>query len=540
MHFRRSTSARRDPAWLRVNLVCAAWGGECRFPGRKKHGDKANDWGLAPHQADDILAVSTKLTVIEPYDEAMKSSTSAQSTGISTQQKALEINLDESRYGTFVEIGAGQEVARQFFSAGAAAGTVAKTMSAYDMTVSDQIYGKASGYVSRERLQQMLSREFDLLLERLAERKPKTTEFFAYAATVTARSYQQRNECHGWIGVRLQLYPQAPPSEIVLHVRMLDDDNASQAEALGVLGVNLLYGASFFKNKPRRIIETLLDNLDGDRLEVDFVHFQGPYFDEVDNRLMNLHLVRSWCCRAVMFDHSGHSVVPSSAMRKKDIVVMRGSFKPPTKIHLDMRAAATELCESLGGGKERGILNIAEITMSDLGADGNVDDVAFLARVDLLGQLGFHVLISDYLRYFRLRSWIRNFTAQRLNITLSVHDLGNIFDEKYYEGLEGGILLALGQLFSDDTTVFVYPAEIGGQVVTLENAPVPEKQRHLLRHLISTGAMIPIEKYNAENLHITPRSFTKEIAQGRGEWESYVPDSVAAQIFEKKLFGFPG
>jgi len=463
-----------------------------------------------------------------------------QHTGISTQQKALQVNLDESKYGTFVEIGAGQEVARQFFAAGAAAGTIAKTMSAYDMTVSDQIYGKASGYVSRERLEQMLTREFDLLIERLAERRPKTTEFFSYAATVTARSFKQRSECHGWVGVRLQLYPQAPPSEIILHVRMLDDDNASQADALGVLGVNLLYGACYFKNKPRKIVETLLDNLDPERLEVDFIHFSGPYFDEVDNRLLNLQLVRSWCCRAVMFDTSGASVVPSSALRKKDIVVMRGSFKPPTKIHLDMSQAATDLCQKLGGNCEGGILNIAEITMSDLGSDGNVDDASFLARVDLLSQLGFNVLISDYLRFFRLRSWIRNFTKNRLNITVSVHDLDNIFDEKYYEGLEGGILVALGQLFSDDTTVFVYPAEINGVLVTLQNVQVPEKVQHLLRHLVSNGALLAIEQYNAQNLHITPKSLTQEIAQGRGDWEGYLPEGVAATIIEKRLFGFPG
>lgn len=463
-----------------------------------------------------------------------------QHTGISTQQKALEINLDESKYGTFVEIGAGQEVARQFFSAGAAAGTVAKTMSAYDMTISDEIYGKASAYVGRERLLQMLTREFELLQERLADRKPKTTEFFAYAATVTARSFKQRNECHGWLGVRLQLYPQAPPSEIVMHVRMLDEDNALQSEVLGIVGVNLIYGASYFKSNPRKIIETLLDNVDKDRLEIDLIHFSGPYFDEVDNRLMNLHLIRSWCCRAVMFDAHGESVVPSAAMRKRDVMVIRGSFKPPTRLHLDMSRAATDLCESLSGASDRGILNVAEITMSELGADGNVADESFLARVDLLGQLGFNVLISDYLRFFRLRSWIRNFTNNRIAIVLSVHDLDNIFDKKFYEGLEGGILVALGQLFSDDTTVFVYPAQIEGELVTLENAQVPENVKHLLRHLISNGALRPIEEYNAENLHITPKSLASEIARGRGDWEQLVPEGVVERIVADKLFGFPG
>lgn len=474
-------------------------------------------------------------------------------TTISTPQKALEINLDESKYGTFVEIGAGQEVARQFFSAGGAAGTIAKTMSAYDMKVSDEIYGKASAYVSLERLEQMLTREYDLLIERLSDHRPKTTEFFAYAATVTARSYKQKNESHGWLGVRLQLYPEAPPSEIVLHVRMLDEDNPKQSEALGILGVNLLYGACYLKNKPKKLIEGLLDNLNSDRVEIDLIRFRGPYFQEVDNRLMNLHLIRSWCCRAVMFDQAGESVVPASAMRKKDVIVMRGSFDPPTKVHLDMSRAAEKQLAALGNLSPGGTLNVAEITMADLGHaargdgggggksdDGKVDDPSFLARVDLLTRLGYNVLISDYLRFFRLRSWMRNFTSNRIVITLSVHELDRIFDNSFYEGLEGGILVALGKLFSDDTIVFVYPAEIDGQLVTLENANLPDKVRHLVRYLVSTGSMIAIDDYVAENLHIAPKTLGARIAEGRGDWETSVPDGIAQEIIDKRLFGFRG
>lgn len=457
---------------------------------------------------------------------------------VTTQQKALEINLDDSKYGTFVEIGAGQEVARQFFSAGAAAGTVAKTMSAYDMAVSDEIYGKASAYVSRERLEQMLTREFDLLVERLADKRSKTTEFFAYAATVTARSFQQRNECHGWIGVKLQLYPGARPSEIILHVRMLDEDNKSQAEALGVLGVNLIYGAAYFKNRPKQIIESLLDHLGSERIEIDLIHFGGPYFEEVDNRLMNLHLVRSWCCRAVMFDASGVSVAPSSALRKKDVIVMRGSFEPPTKLHMDMSRAAVGELTKLGTGGD--VLSVAEITMAELGADGKVDDRNFLARVDLLTMLGQSVLISDYLRFFRLRSWIRNFTKKRLAITLSVHDLGKIFDPAYYEGLEGGILEALGKLFSDDTVVFVYPAEIDGKVVSLETLELPEKVQHLLRHLVSNGSIRGMECINRDHLAILPNVLASQMARGRGDWEGSVPEEVVREVIARKLFGFPG
>lgn len=459
---------------------------------------------------------------------------------ISTRQKALEINLDESRYGTFVEIGAGQEVARQFFSAGAAAGTVAKTMSAYDMEISDQIYGKAGAYVSRERLEQILNREFRLLQDRLANTRKGNTQYFAYAATVTARSFKQRNECHGWVGIQTQLYPGAPPSEVVMHVRMLDEDNQSQADALGILGVNLIYGVFYRKEHPKKIIEGLLDNMDPDRLEIDLIDFQGPYFTEVNNRLMNLQLVRSWCCRAVMFDNAGLSIVPGSVLRKKDVLVMRGSFKPPTKVHLDMSNAALEQFNTAGGQAGPGVLSVAEITMSELASDEEQDDASFLARIDLLVKLGFNVLISDYLRFFRLRSWLRNFTNNRIGIVLSVHDFGQLFEEKYYEGLEGGILEAMGKLFSDNTNVYVYPAKIEGQLVALETVVVPDNLKYLLKHLMVNRALIGVENYKEENLHILARELIKTLPHGRGEWEKCLPEGIAEEIIEKKLFGFRG
>lgn len=254
-----------------------------------------------------------------------------------TASKALKVNLDDAIYGTVVEIGAGQEVARQFFSAGAAAGTIAKTMSAYDMKVSDEVYGKAGRYVSRERAEQMLKHEYDLLIDRLQGHREVDTKFFSYAATVTARSYSQKNECHGWVGVRRQSEVGGESSEIILHVRMLDDTNREQSEALGILGINLVHAAYYCSNDPKRIIDSLQDGMGSDkRIEIDLIHFSGPDFKDVENRLMNLYLIRSWSCRAVMFDANGDSIVPASALRKKDTVVIRGSFKPPTKVHMDM------------------------------------------------------------------------------------------------------------------------------------------------------------------------------------------------------------
>ncbi len=459
-------------------------------------------------------------------------------TEISTQQKALELNLDIEKYGTLVEIGAGQEVARQFFSAGAAAGTVAKTMSAYDMKISDKIYGKAGAYVSRERLEQMLSREFDLLLDRLADSRSKNTTFFSYAATVTARSYQQCNECHGWLGIQIQLYPRAPASEIIVHVRMLDEDNQQQSEALGILGVNLIHSAYYHKDNPKRIIESLLDNITDKRLEIDLINFRGPYFEDVDNRLMNLHLVRSWCCRAVMFNTEGTSVVPASAMRKKDVLVMRGSFKPPTNVHIDMSRAAFTEFEQQHSTASRGIVTVAEITMAELASDDEDDDTSFLARVDLLVKLGYNVLISDYLRYFRLRSWIRNYTNNRIGIVLSIRDFDSLFAEKFYDGLEGGILEAMGKLFSDNTYVYVYPAEVDQQLVTLDNVKIDPKLDHLLRYLVDNKSLLPIESYNQENLPISTTGILKQLTHGRGKWEEQVPEVVAQEIIAKKLFNY--
>ena len=456
-----------------------------------------------------------------------------------TQQKALEINLDSAIYGTVVEIGAGQETARQFFSAGAAAGTIAKTMSAYDMKVSDDVYGKAGRYVSRERCEQMMLHEYDLLVDRLEESREMPSQFFSYAATVTARSYSQKNECHGWIGVRRQSKPGEAPSEIILHVRMLDDTNREQSEALGILGINLVYGAFRFSDDPVKLIESLQDGMGHDRrIEIDLINFSGPDFADVENRLMNLQLIRSWACRAVMFEPNGESVVPASALRKKDTIVLRGSFKPPTNIHLDMMNSAVKHFSKEEGVEKDNIIMVAEITMNEIYSQSDEDDADFLARVDLLNKLGFSVLISDYLRFFRLRSWIRRYTQKRIAITLSVLDFNYLFAEQYYEGLEGGILEAFGKLFSDNTNVYVYPTVRDGKLISLDNVEVDQDLGFLMQHLIHNRAMVAADIMNVHNLDISSREVLKEIRNGRGDWESIVPKVVADSIIENKLLGF--
>jgi len=455
------------------------------------------------------------------------------------QQKALAINLDKLKYGTIVEIGAGQETARLFFSAGAAAGTIAKTMSAYDMSVSDYIYGKVGRYVSRQRLEQMLSREFDLVVGRLSGVRPPETTFFVYAATVTAKSYKSNNECHGWVGIRAQLKPGSDPCDVILHVRMLDEGNRLQSEALGVLGVNLIHGLFYSYQDPKKLIDSLSDFLGSDRIEIDLINFRGPEFRGVESRLMNLHLIRAWQARAVMFDAEGNSVVPAEMLYQKSAMVIRGSFKPPTKVHVDMTGSGLKQFLGHHNVCKEDVVILAEITMSELVTEENIADSDFLARVDLLSSLGYNVLISDYVRFFRLRSFLRQYTQNPIGIVLSVLDFNYLFDEQYYEGLEGGILEAMGKLFPDNTQVYVYPTKAGGELVSLENIRVPEHLRYLLRHLVSNRLMVPSDDYEQAHLHISARKIAEQIPLGRGEWESQLPEAVTRQILDRKLFGLP-
>ncbi|MCK5191645.1 MAG: hypothetical protein KAR12_16495, partial [Methylococcales bacterium] len=315
-----------------------------------------------------------------------------------TLQKALEINLDKCKYGTIVEIGAGQEVARNFFQAGGAAGTVAKTMSAYDMQVSDDIYGaeETKRYVSRSRLMKMLEKEYTAVTELLTPTRPKNTTFFSYAATVTAKSYLQKNECHGWIGIQLQLYPNAAPSNIIIHVRMLDDDGGSQQEALGVLGVNLIHAAYSYFTQPKKIIESLIDDLEPGRIEVDLIDFSGPYFEETENRLMNLHLVHSNLTHAIMFSPQGEIQVPANVLYKKNILVIRGSFTPLTKVHLDMTKCGQQHFNEMEYIDADRTIVLAELTMASLTVGDEINDADFLARVDMLNTQGYTVMISNY------------------------------------------------------------------------------------------------------------------------------------------------
>ncbi|MFV8834189.1 hypothetical protein [Aquisalimonas sp.] len=465
---------------------------------------------------------------------------SARDQSLTTDQKALTINLDKFKYGSIVEIGAGQEVARRFFNVGAAAGTIAKTMSAYDMAVSDDIYGNVDRYVSRARLEQMLDKEYQQVVNRLTGVRPRNTAFFAYAATVTARSFKQQNECHGWIGIRAQLHPGAEPSDIVLHVRMLDQDNAQQAEALGILGVNLIYGAYFYHNRPEWIVESLSDELGSDRIEVDLIHFSGPYFEDVDNRRMNLHLIRSWLTRAVVINPEGRVQVPGELFFRQSVLVIRGLFKPVTRVNADMMQSGQQQFRQLEAVDDSSMVSLAEITMSSPTGGEITDDADFLDRADLLASLGYTVMVSDYVRFFRLRAYLRRYTRKPIGIVLSVRDFTTLFDEKYYDGVEGGILEAFGKLFPDNTQVYVYPSRRPGEAetTTLHNVQVPDHLRNLLAHLVENGKLRAIEPCDDSHLHIDAADVLADLRADRGDWARAVPEPVAEVIRERRLLGY--
>jgi hypothetical protein len=476
---------------------------------------------------------------------------------LDTHAKALQINLDARRYGTFAEIGAGQEVVRWFFRAGGAAGTIAKSMSAYDMTVSDAIYGKADRYVCRPRLEAMLAHEYELNLSRLNESRGATTSFFAFADTVAARGYKAITEAHGWMGVRFQSRPRDQESQIIIHVRMLDGENALQQEALGIVGVNLLYGAFFLFHEPELLIESLLDGLTTQRIAIDMIEFSGIEFRQVDNRLMSMKLVQMGLSGAAMFDPTGAVLQPSEVLYKKNVLVERGSFRPVCHVNIDMLRAARETfakdleqqaARAAGNGQSRGekpekqeIVELMELTMRNLREQsGEINRADFLARADMLGASGKIVMISDYFEYYRLAAYLGQHTKKKIALTMGAASLRELFDEKYYDKLEGGILESFGRLFKNDLRLYIYPLldEATGNLTTVQNLEVADRLKKLYGYLVDNGFIRQLENYNRSYLNIFSRDALAKIQSGDHTWEAMVPTEVGDLIKRRRFLGY--
>ncbi len=459
----------------------------------------------------------------------------------SIKAKALRINLNPDIYGTFSEIGAGQETSAHFFKAGGASGTIAKAMSAYDKDFSDAIYGieEDGRYVTQPRLKKMLSHEMQNMENRISREAHPERLFFSYANTVATIDFSKRYKGHGWLGIRYQLDPkQKEYDEIVLHIRFKQNEARLQQETLGVVGVNLIYGAFFKYDKPRKLLKYLYDHIDKDTLEIDMINFSGPHFKNVDNRLMSLQLIRNDMTDAVMFGPDGNNLQPAAILYKRNILALRGSFRPVTKVNMDMLQKSYEIFIREQTVEEENVIVIFEITLSNLKASGEIDEQDFMDRAELLCSLGHTVMISKFQEYYKLVEYFSDFTKARMALTMGVNNLVDVFDEKYYRHLSGGILEAFGKLFFKDLKVYLYPMknEETGQIMTSNNVKVHPRMKELYKFFKYNGKVVDIIDYDPEILHIFSRDVLKKIINNESGWEEVMPQGIADMIKKKKLF----
>ncbi len=460
---------------------------------------------------------------------------------LTTQEKALQINLRREIYGSFAEIGAGQEVAANFFKVGGASGTVAKTMSAYDMKFSDAIYGRCERYVCEDRLSGMLDHEYPLLPERLPHLLEKT-RFFAFADTIEALNFERTNKGHGWIGIRFQKRPNSEPNDCVIHVKMFDNDPLQQQFAIGIVGVNMIYACMMLED-PEEIMMSLMDGLTR-RIEIDMFRISGPDFKRVDNRLMAMKLVKNGLTRAAMFGPNGEVMQPSEALYKRNVLVLRGRFRPVTHVNVDMLLAGRRYFKREPDVDRKKMVVLTELTLNDLNAEGSVDEKDFLYRADIICSLGQTVLISNYFEYYRVADYLSRITrGKKIGIILGIYALQKVFEEKTYENLHGGILESFADLFGTNITLYIYPAlkKDSTELFTLKDFEdvLPENLKSLFRYMLDNKKLVDIENANTDNLHIISDNVLSMIRKGEHGWEKYVPHKVEEAIKEHGLFDYP-
>ena len=458
---------------------------------------------------------------------------------LSTKDKALRINLNENIYGTFSEIGAGQEVARHFFRAGGASGTIAKTMSAYDKGFSDAIYGAENDlrYVTQSRLTKMLNHEISLLESRVDRAVHTEKMFFSFANTVATIDFAKKYKGHGWMGIKFQTESSSEYSEIKLHVRFHLPEAKAQQEILGLMGVNLIYGAYYKHNKPRSLIKYLYDHIDPTTIEIDTINFSGPLFKDVDNRLLSLELIKNGMTQAVMFGPDGKNILPAAELYKKNILTIRGSFRPVTKVNEDMYEKSLKIIKKDKGFTDKNTISIFEITLSNLTSQGKLDEQDFLDRAKLLCSMGKTVMITNFQEYYKLSEYFSKYTDKKVFLTMGVDNLIKVFDENYYTDLEGGILEAFSKLFTKNITILLYPMLQKNKIIDSSNLVVSRSMKNLYKYFVKNLRILDISDYNRTYLSIFSWDVLKKIQSNQKGWESSLPDNVSDLIKEKKLFG---
>ena len=458
----------------------------------------------------------------------------------SVESKALRINLNRFIYGTFAEIGAGQEVARHFFCSGGASGTIAKTISAYDKNFSDNIYGEEDDkrYVTEARLNKMLDHEMGLLENRIPRDENPNKMFFTYANTVTTIDFAKKFKGHGWMGIRFQADPNQDYSEITLHVRFHQTEARLQQEVLGIIGVNLIYGAFYKNNEPKKLLRYLYDHIDHDAIEIDTINFKGPLFKDVDNRLMSLQLVRNDMTDAVMFNPEGNNILPARELYKKNILTLRGSFRPVTKVNIDMFEKAYDAFIQETEVEEDKTVVIFEITLSNLRAQGEIDEKDFMDRAKLLCSLGHIVMISNFKEYYRLVDYLSQYTKKQLGLSMGVNNFVEIFDEQYYQDLGGGILEAFGKMFYNNLKVYLYPMhDDKGNIINSTNLKLHPRMKDFYKFFKYNGKVVDIFDFDENYLDIFSRKILQQIRDGESEWEEHLPEGISDLIRQNQMFG---
>ena len=460
----------------------------------------------------------------------------------SVESKALRINLNPSIYGTFAEIGGGQEVARHFFRVGAASGTVAKTISAYDKNFSDNIYGEEEDgrYVTEIRLEKMLEYEMNLLENRIKKSDNPNKIFFTYANTVATIDFTKKYKGHGWMGLKFQTKPNESYSEVILHVRFHQTNAKLQQEDLGIIGVNLIYGCFYKHENPKKLLKYLYDHVDKDSIEIDTLNFKGPLFKNVDNRLISLELIKNNMTKAVMFNPEGNNVLPSRILYKKNILALRGSFRPVTKVNIDMFEKSLKIFMKEKEVNENNTQVIFEITLSNLMESGEIDEKDFMDRAKLLCSMGKTVMISNFKEYYKLVDYFSNYTKQKLGLTMGISSLVEVFNENYYKDIDGGILEAFSKMFHDNVKVFLYPIyDKKGNIVNSNNLKLDPRMKDFYKFFKYNEKFIDITDYEEEFLNIFSRVILKEIKDNKTKnWKNKLPEGISEIIIKNNMFGY--
>ncbi|MDZ7740415.1 MAG: TonB-dependent receptor [Bacteroidota bacterium] len=463
---------------------------------------------------------------------------------LSTNRKALRLNLDDSVYGTFAEIGGGQEASRNFFTAGGASGTIAKTVSAYDKKFSDRFYNnnKPGRYVSEGRLTKMVKTEFDELVNVLEKENVHNRRYFAFANTVATINYKKDNFSHGWLGIRFQLEADSDPNQVVMHVNLHENDAVLQQQSLGVLGVNFIFACFHFHDRPNVFLQSLLDGLDRDRVEITLIRMSGPDLSYVDNRLLSVQLVNNGMTNATMFDRNGNVQQASDMLYKKNVLAFRGSFRPITYVGFDMLKTSFGMFKKDDDYEKDNTISLCEMTLNNLLEEGEFDERDFLDRADMLIGMGQNVMVSNYREYYKLVTYFSQFKIKNLRVVIGIPTFLNVLDQRYYTQLKGGILEAFGKLFTNNMKLYVYPTKDheSGELITSHNIPLDDELEHLYKYLIQNRKIIDLEGVNTDKLHIKSKEVLSIIKNNEKGWEKLVPVYIEEFIKTNKLFGFQG